>query len=183
MARIVKFPDSNGFFHADACLESALSQKVSLSSFDVQVANLALSVSSEIWEVPRSSIIDYGRKKEFVNGRYLFASATLAKTGLPYRCIGGFLSGRDHSTIGHMCEMHEYWLVSRDEWFDKYKSASIIMDECMKKVTQGALPEEVFQVVTNKKRLADLKRFLRILGKRQVTDEIVMNYISDNPII
>lgn len=178
----IKFPHHEGFFNTEECLKSAVIQNISLEAFDVQVANLALDFISEWWQVPRVAIINYGRKRECSEGRPLFVHTALTKTEITLRSIGGFLSGRDHSTVSHLRDLHKERITSQDESFQKYQEGAVIMDQCMKKIKRNSNPNEIFSIMTIRKRISDLSNFSRTIGVKEIPKNILEKYVLDNPI-
>lgn len=182
MAKRIIFPfDQKGLFLESDCMQSALEQGVSLSSLDVRKANVILDISSKMFEVPRGVIVEYGRKREACFGRVLFAYTLLSMTGLPLNCVGGFLNGRDHSTVNSMLKSHYQNISSKDRVFDAYKNAVTVMGPFMEKTASESCFDMRMSVVTEKERIADLVRFARIFGIAQPSEEAVKNYVSMNP--
>lgn len=182
MAKKIIFPFSkkDTYFDEVTCLESSIVQGVALSSLDIKKANRILDISSRIFEIPSYTIIEYGRKREACLGRSLFASTLLKQTRLPLACIGGFLSGRDHTTVMHMSKIHHEYISSRDTSFDRYKSASLAMDSYLEKVATESFWSESFQVITEKNRFDDLVKFSQVLLGVEVSEQSIRNYMTTN---
>lgn len=181
MAKKIIFPfDQKELFLVDECMQSALEQGVSLSSLDVRKANVILDISSKMFEVPRSVIVEYGRKREACFGRTLFAETFLSQTRLPLNCVGGFLSGRDHSTVKSMLEAHAMNLTSRDMTFDRYKGAAAAIASYIERSAADWSDENPL-VITEKARIADLFRFVRTFGNAKLSEDAIKNYVRANP--